>query len=113
MALIERRRNLLAYNLTGPRRMPHFLTGLAAGFVALSALVGASGLGRLASFWPHRALRGADLQVWRTLGSRLSAGGLRGRGYLPLLPAIHLTRGLNFWWALGIVASLSAASDLP
>jgi hypothetical protein len=40
MALIERRRSLLAYNLTGPRRIPHFLSGLAAGFVALSALVG-------------------------------------------------------------------------
>ena len=38
-ALIEKRR-ILAYNLTGPNRLSHFLTGFLGGFVALSALVG-------------------------------------------------------------------------
>src|SRR5208337_3549227 len=37
MAWFERRRSFLAYNLTGSQRIPQFLSGLVAGFAALSA----------------------------------------------------------------------------
>ncbi len=59
MALIERRR-ILDYNLTGPRRFSHFLGGLAAGFAALSALVGAMAWGGWLHFGPV-ALSGAQI----------------------------------------------------
>ena len=88
MALIERRRNLLAFNLTGPRRTLNFFSGLAAGFLALSALVGALNWGGWLHFGPV-ALSGPqifDLPCW---GRCLSAGGLRRGGTLPLLHAIH------------------------
>ncbi len=107
MALIERRRNLLAYNLTGLRRIPHFLSGLAAGFVALSALVGALYWGGWLHFGPI-ALTGAQIVKFGALWAAvfLLVGCVEeGTSRCYLLST--LTRGLNFWWALGIVASLS------
>ena len=71
MALIEHRR-ILDYNLTGPRRIPHFLSGMAAGFVALSALVGALAWAALAALRTGRALRRADLRLCRDVGRGLS-----------------------------------------
>ena len=68
IALIERRRSLLAFNLTGPRRTPHFFSGPGGG---LSGALGAGGrarLGRLAALWPRRPLRRGHLQVRRALG---------------------------------------------
>ena len=103
MALIEGRRSLLAYNLTGPRRTPHFLSGLAAGFLALSALVGAMAWGG----WLHfgsRTLSGAHIFKYGALWgcAFLLVGCVEEgtfRGYLQFT----LTRGINFWWALGII----------
>lgn len=57
MALIERRR-LTAYYFGGTRRIAHFVWGLLAGFVALSALVGALYAGHWLTFGPA-ALSGA------------------------------------------------------
>ncbi len=104
--MIEGRRSLLAYNLTGPRRIPHFLSGLAAGFLALSALVGAMALGG----WLHFgsvALTGAEIFKFGALWAAafLLVGCVEEgmfRGYLQFT----LTRGLNFWWALGTVSLL-------
>jgi membrane protease YdiL (CAAX protease family) len=109
MALIERRRSLLAYNLIGPSSIPHFLSGIVAGFLALSALVAAMAWGG----WLHIgsvALSGAE--IWKYGAMWAVAFLLVGcmeegmfRGYLQFT----LTRGLNFWWALGINALLCAS----
>ena len=101
VARIERRRSLLAYNLTGPRSIPHFLSGLAAGFLALSALVGVLNWGGWLHFGPV-ALSGAQVfgfaAIWGVvfLLTGFFEEGLF-RGYLQFT----LTRGINFWWALG------------
>ena len=109
VALIERRRSLLVFNLTGPRRSLHFLGGFAAGFVALSALVGALAMGGWITFGPV-ALSGA--QIFKYGGLWAAAFVLVGcceeglfRGYL----LFTLTRGINFWWAVGINVALCAS----
>ena len=102
MAVIERRR-ILDYNLTGPRRFFHFLSGLAAGFAALSALVGALAWGGWLHFGPV-ALTGAQIfgyaAVW---GAVFLLTGLFEEGSFRCYLQYTLTRGINFWWALGVV----------
>ncbi|MGH9599615.1 MAG: lysostaphin resistance A-like protein [Terracidiphilus sp.] len=109
MALIERRR-ILDYNLRGPRRFAHFLGGLAAGFVALSALVGALAWGGWLHFGPA-ALSGPKVlgfgAIW-ALAFLLT--GFFEEGSFRCYLLYTFTRGLNFWWALGIVAVLCAAT---
>jgi membrane protease YdiL (CAAX protease family) len=102
MALIERRR-ILDYNLTGPRRASHFFSGLAAGFLALSALVGALNWGGWLHFGPV-ALSGAQIFSYAALWGVvfLFTGFFEEgafRGYLQFT----LTRGINFWWAAGTI----------
>jgi membrane protease YdiL (CAAX protease family) len=106
VALIERRRSLLAFNLTGPRRTLHFLGGLAAGFAALSLLVGAMNWGGWLHFGPV-ALSGAHIFKYGAMWAAvfLLVGCVEEgifRGYLQFT----LTRGINYWWALGTVAVL-------
>ncbi len=103
VALIERRRgSLLAYNLTGPRRLPHFLGGLAAGFAALSALVGALAWGGWLHFGPI-ALSGAQIFTFGALwGCAFLLVGCVEEGTFRCYLQFTLTRGVNFWWALGI-----------
>lgn len=106
VAFVERRGSLLAFNLTGPRRIPHFLGGLAAGFAALSALVGAMTWGGWLHFGPI-ALSGAQIFQFGAMwaGVFLLVGCVEEgifRGYLQFT----LTRGINFWWALSIVSSV-------
>ena len=61
VALVERRRgNLLAFNLMGPHRVLRFIEGLAAGFAALSVLIGALAWGHWITFGPV-ALSGAQI----------------------------------------------------
>jgi membrane protease YdiL (CAAX protease family) len=103
VALIERRRSLLAFNLTGPRRTLHFLGGLAAGFAALSLLVGAMNWGGWLHFGPV-ALSGAHIFKYGAMWAAvfLLVGCVEEgifRGYLQFT----LTRGINYWWALGTV----------
>jgi hypothetical protein len=106
VAFIERRRSLLAFNLTGPRCIPRFFSGLLAGFLALSALVGALTWGGWMHFGPV-ALTGANIFKFGALWAAafLLVGCVEEglfRGYLQFT----LTRGINFWWALGIVAAI-------
>jgi hypothetical protein len=105
VALIERRR-LMDYNLTGPRRVRRFFSGLATGFAALSLLVGLLSWGG----WLHIggvALSGVDIAryalVWA--GVFLLVGCFEegsARCYLQFT----LTRSINFWWALALVAAM-------
>jgi len=107
VALIERRRNLLAFNLTGPRSLSHFLGGLAAGFAALSALILAMTWGGWMRFG-HVALSGNEILRFGALWACafLLVGCVEEgifRGYLQFT----LTRGINFWWALSIEVAIS------
>jgi uncharacterized protein len=102
VALIERRR-VLDYNLTGPRRFVHFLSGLAAGFAALSVLVGAMAWGGWLHFGPV-TLSGAQIFSYGALwGVAFLLTGLSEEGSFRCFLQFTLTRGINFWWALGIV----------
>jgi membrane protease YdiL (CAAX protease family) len=78
------------------------------GFAALSALVGALGLGRLAPLRPI-ALSGADIFKFAALwGAAFLLVGFVEEGIFRCYLQFTLTRGINFWWALG-----SSAPDLP
>jgi membrane protease YdiL (CAAX protease family) len=108
VALIERRRSLLTFNLTGPRRTLHFLSGLVAGFAALSALIGAMAWGGWLHFGPV-ALSGADIFRFGALWAcAFLVVGCVEEGVFRCYLQFTLTRGINFWWALGIVAVLCA-----
>jgi membrane protease YdiL (CAAX protease family) len=108
VALIERRRSLLAFNLTGPRCIPRFFSGLAAGFLALSALVGALTWGGWMHFGPI-ALSGAEIFKFGALwAAAFLLVGCVEEGSFRCYLQFTLTRGINFWWALGIVAALCA-----
>jgi hypothetical protein len=106
MAFIERRRSLLAYNLTGPRRIPHFLSGLVAGFAALSVLVGAMAWGGWLHFGPV-ALTGAHIVKFGALwAAAFLLVGCVEEGMFRCYFQFTFTRGINFWWALGIIVLL-------
>jgi membrane protease YdiL (CAAX protease family) len=107
VALIERRRgNLLAFNLTGPRSSLHFLEGLVAGFLALSVLIGALAWGGWLHFGPV-ALSGTQIFKFAALwGIAFLLVGCVEEGIFRCYLQFTLTRGINFWWALGIVGSI-------
>jgi len=106
VALIERRRNLLVFNLTGPRPAMNFLSGFAVGFAALSALIGALAWGG----WLHFgavALTGADIFKYGALWcAAFLLVGCVEEGLFRCYLQFTLTRGINFWWALGVVATV-------
>jgi membrane protease YdiL (CAAX protease family) len=105
VALIESR-TILAYNLTGPRRILHFFSGLAAGFMALSVLVGALAWGGWLHFGPI-ALSGAAICRFGALwGLVFLLVGLFEEGAFRCYLQFTLARGIHFWWALGIVVVL-------
>jgi membrane protease YdiL (CAAX protease family) len=105
IALVERRR-ILDYNLTGPRRFVHFLGGLAAGFAALSALVGGLVWGGWIHFGPV-ALSGAHIFGFAALwGVAFLLTGFFEEGTFRCYLQFTLTRGIKFWWALTLVGSM-------
>ena len=111
VALIERR-SILDYNLRGSRRGTHFLAGLATGFLALSALVGALACGNWLRFGPV-ALSGMQILGFGALwGSAFLLTGFFEEGSFRCYLQYTLTRGINFWWAAGIVAVLCLAVAL-
>jgi uncharacterized protein len=93
-------RRVLTYNLAGPRRVRHFLSGLAAGFAALSLLIAALASGS----WLH--LSPAALPASQTLlnGTLWALAflliGSVEEGLFRCYSLSTLTRGINFWWAL-------------
>jgi uncharacterized protein len=104
VALIERRRSLLEYNLIGPHRPMRFISGLVAGFAALSALIGVLAWGGFLQMGAI-ALSGADAfrfaAVWACCFLLV---GMVEEGLFRCYLLATLTRGINFWWALGVVA---------
>jgi membrane protease YdiL (CAAX protease family) len=97
-------RKILDYNLTGPRRSLRFVSGAAAGFVALSILVGALALGGWLHFGPI-ALSGADVfRIGALWACAFLLVGCVEEGIFRCFMQFTLTRGVNFWWALGIIS---------
>jgi hypothetical protein len=95
---------ILAYNLTGPRRTQHLFFGLAAGFLALSALVGTLAAGGWLHFGPV-ALSGAAIFRFGLLwGCVFLVSACIEEGMFRCYGLFTLNRGINFWWALGSVA---------
>jgi len=107
MTLIERRR-LLDYNLTGPRPARHFFSGLAVGFIALSGLVASLAAGGWLHFGGAALSGAAILQYGLFWGCAFLIVGCVEEGTFRCYLQYTFTRGLNFWWALGIVAFLCA-----
>jgi hypothetical protein len=79
----------------------HFIQGLAAGFVALSALIGGLALGGWLHIGPI-ALAGTQIFSFAVLwaGAFLLVGFVE-EGTFRCYLQFTLTRGINFWWALG------------
>ncbi len=111
MARIEGR-NLQDYYFGGPRRLPHFLGGLAAGFTALSALVAALAAGGWLHFGPA-SLSGPQLLGYALIWAAVFLlTGLFEEGSFRCYLQYTFTRGINFWWALAAVAVICAAVAL-
>lgn len=103
VALIERR-SLFDFNLNGPRRTANFFSGAAAGFLALSVLVGGLWSGGWLQFGPL-ALSGSNIAKYATLwGITFLLVGLVEEGMFRCYLQFTLARGINFWWALGTQA---------
>ena len=101
VALVEHRR-ILDYNLNGPQRFPHFVAGLASGFVALSLLVGTLAWGGWLHFGPV-ALSGSRIFAYAAAwGCVFLLVGCVEEGTMRCYFLFTLTRGINFWWAAGI-----------
>jgi len=105
LAQMEHRR-ILDYNLAGPRPAARFFEGAAAGFAALSALVGSLALGGWLHFG-HAGLSGRRILLYAAAwGAAFLLVGLFEEGSFRCYLQFTLTRGINFWWALAIVAAL-------
>jgi membrane protease YdiL (CAAX protease family) len=99
MVLIEDRR-ILSYNLAGAHRVRHFVSGLVAGFAALSLLVAALAWGgwlRFGAASQSVAQAAAIGALWAI--AFLLVGSVE-EGLFRCYALSTLTRGINFWWAL-------------
>jgi membrane protease YdiL (CAAX protease family) len=103
VGLVEHRR-IVDFNLTGPQRRLNFFCGVAAGLLGLSALVGGLDWGGWLHFGPV-ALSGAAVAKYAVLwGGAFLLVGCVEEGIFRCFLQFNLTRGLNFWWALGTVS---------
>jgi membrane protease YdiL (CAAX protease family) len=99
MGLIEDR-SILNYNLAGPRRGRHFLSGLAAGFAALSLLVGTLAWGGWLRTGPAALSAAQALRFAALWACAFLIVGSVEEGLFRCYTLSTLTRGINFWWAL-------------
>ncbi|HEX8711859.1 MAG TPA: CPBP family intramembrane glutamic endopeptidase [Terracidiphilus sp.] len=105
MAAIEHR-HLKDYFFRDRHCPAHFFAGLAAGFIALSVLVGAMVLGGWLHFGPV-ALSGARIAGYGALWALVFLlTGFFEEGSFRCYLQFTFTRGMNFWWALGIVGAV-------
>jgi hypothetical protein len=99
-------RSLLDYNLIGPDRCFHFLSGLILGFLALSGLVGSMAWGGWLRFGPIALGRMDALRYAAAWGVCFLLVGLFEEGSFRGYLQFTLTRGMNFWWAFFAVGGL-------
>ncbi len=105
VAAIERRR-LADYNLGGSRLFFLLLSGTAAGFVAISVLIGVLDAGGWLRFGPV-ALGGPSIVKYAFLwGIAFALVGLFEEGAFRCYLLSTFERGLNFWWALGVTGTI-------
>ncbi|MGD0729943.1 MAG: CPBP family intramembrane glutamic endopeptidase [Terracidiphilus sp.] len=105
VALAERR-SFWDYNLRGPNPTLHFVSGLVAGFVALSALIGVLAWGGWMRFGPIALTGMAILKFGALWGAAFLLVGCVEEGTCRCFLLSILTRGINFWWALGTVGAI-------
>ncbi len=92
--------SIFAYNLTGPQPALRFISGLAAGFAGLSALVGTLAMGGWLHFGPV-ALSGIQILNFGALWALVFLlVGCVEEGIFRCYLQFTLERGINFWWAL-------------
>jgi hypothetical protein len=105
VAWIEGRKgNLLAFNLKGSRHIFNFIFGLLVGFAALSVLIAGLAWGGWLQFGPI-SLYGAGILKYGVLWAvAFLLVGLMEEGSFRCYLQFTLTRGINFWWALGAIA---------
>jgi membrane protease YdiL (CAAX protease family) len=99
-------RGILDYNLMGSRRPQHFLSGVVAGFLALSALVAALCWGGWLHFGSVDLYGTAIFQYGLLWALAFAVVGLVEEGIFRCYLLFTLTRGINFWWALGTVGAI-------
>jgi hypothetical protein len=87
------------------------LSGLV-GFAGALGAGGRAGLGRLAAFRPRRALRSGSSSSARCGGGLSDWWPAFEEGIFRCYLQFTLTRGINFWWALGIWSASSASTCL-
>jgi len=105
MAKVEERR-VLDYNLRGANRLAHLGSGLVAGFLALSALVGVLAWGHWLTFGAV-SLSGAEIAEYGAVwGVTFLLVGCVEEGTMRCYAQYTLTRGINFWWALALVSGI-------
>lgn len=105
MAVIERRK-ILDYNLQGTGRLAHFFSGFIVGFAALSALVASLAWGHWLRFGPV-ALTGSEILKYGTIWAAVFLlVGCFEEGTMRCYLQYTFTRGVNFWWAAGVIACL-------
>jgi membrane protease YdiL (CAAX protease family) len=105
IAALERRR-VADYNLAGPKRLSLFLGGLAAGFIAVSVLIGILSQGGWVHFGPL-GLSGMHIFKYAFLwGLAFVLVALFEEGTFRCYLLSTFTRGINFWWALASVGSI-------
>jgi len=102
LARIEHR-GILDYNLNGPRRPFHFVAGVAGGFAGLSALVGALAWGGWLHFGPIALSGTAIVKFGMLWGVVFLLVGCVEEGTYRCYLQFTLARGINFWWALGVI----------
>lgn len=108
-ALVERRR-IIDYNLRGVQRRRYFFSGLAVGFVALSVLVGALDAGGWLHFGRTNLSGRAIAWYAAVWACTFLLTGFVEEGTFRCYLQYTFTRGLNFWWALGLVVLMCAGT---
>jgi hypothetical protein len=111
VSVIERRK-LMDYNLRGPRAMARFGAGLITGFLALSVLIGGLSAGGWLHFGPM-ALSGRQIPIYAAEWAVVFLlVGCFEEGLARCYLLFTLARGLNFWWALGLVMGICVLVSL-
>lgn len=105
VAAVERRR-LVDYNLGSTRRLVLIVAGAAAGFAAVSVLIGVLNEGGWLRFGPV-ALAGPSILEYALLwGIAFALVGLFEEGAFRCYLLSTFERGVNFWWALAVIGTL-------